>query len=70
MRGDPYATTARYRSTCPTCGHPILRGDRITVWPRSRKTYHYACSETDYLHALAAIEEEDRFTGGLDHAPD
>ena len=65
--GDPYRTVARYRSTCPTCGKPINKGDEITIWPKSRKgqkAHHWRCSEDDYRRFEAAAYDEYVMTRG------
>ena len=36
MSGDPYWTTARFRSSCSKCQSAIPKGDRIFYYPRIR----------------------------------
>lgn len=60
MRGDPYQTEARFKSTCPGCGKAIKRGEVIYIWPlaaRGKKAY-CKCGEAEYRQAMAACMDE------------
>ncbi len=61
MRGDPYQTTASYKSVCAGCGKAIKRGDTIYIWPlhaRGNKVY-CSCAESDFRECMSAIVDED-----------
>lgn len=64
--GDPYTTTAKYRSTCPKCGQPIKSCEMVTIWPRNtkgRKAYHAECSEADMAAFEASRFDEASYSG-------
>jgi len=37
--GDPHWTTAKFTSTCKSCGRTIAKGEPIFYYPRSRGVY-------------------------------
>ena len=59
--GDPRQITARFPSTCHTCGKPIKKGETIIYWPNGKKAGHYDCDIKDYRQSLASFEDEDRY---------
>ena len=58
--GDPRQITARFPSTCHTCGKPIKKGETIIYWPNGKKAGHYDCDIKDYRQSIASFEDEDR----------
>jgi hypothetical protein len=61
--GDPRQITARFPSTCHTCGKPIKKGETIIYWPNGKKAGHYDCDIQDYRQSIASFEDEDRYNG-------
>jgi hypothetical protein len=59
--GDPRQITARFLSTCHTCGKPIKKGETIIYWPNGKKAGHYDCDIQDYRQSIASFEDEDRY---------
>jgi len=59
--GDPRQITARFPSTCHTCGKPIKKGETIIYWPNGKKAGHYDCDIRDYRQSIASFEDEDRY---------
>jgi hypothetical protein len=62
-QGDPRQITAKFPSTCHTCGKKINKGEHIIYWPNGKKAGHLKCDEDDYRHSLASFEDEDRYNG-------
>jgi len=60
---DPRQITAKFPSTCHTCGKKINKGDQIIYWPNGKKAGHLKCDEADYRQSLASFEDEDRYNG-------
>ena len=63
VSGDPYQTTARYRSTCPKCNNQIAHGDDVIIWPkggRGRKAVHNTegCGAPEYRGFLELADDE------------
>jgi hypothetical protein len=60
MRGDPRWITAKFKSTCSTCGGRILAGERIFYYPQSRSVMcnKYDCGgkASREFEAMAADE--------------
>ena len=59
--GDPRQITARFPSTCHTCGKLIKKGETIIYWPNGKKAGHYDCDIQDYRQSIASFEDEDRY---------
>lgn len=63
--GDPYRTTAKFNSVCPTCNKPITKGSPIIYYPKERKAYHEACGQADYQRFREAVADETYLTNCL-----
>ena len=61
--GDPRQITARFPSTCHTCGKPIKKGEEIIYWPNGKKVGHLACDQADFARSIASFEDEERYNG-------
>lgn len=60
-QGDPRQITAKFSSTCHTCGQKINKGEQIIYWPNGKLAGHLACDEADYRNSLASFEDEDAY---------
>jgi hypothetical protein len=62
-RNDPRQITARFSSTCHTCGKKIEKGEQIIYWPLTKNAGHIKCDEADFRKSLESFEDEERYHG-------
>lgn len=62
--GDPYWTTARFKSTCKKCGGDIVKGERIFYYPRTKTVYceDAACGDAAYHDFMTMAEAEEYYS--------
>ena len=53
---NPRELTARFDSTCPETGKPILKGDTCVYYPATRKAYHAESKSAEGFRSQLAAE--------------
>ena len=66
-RNDPRQITAKFSSSCHSCGKKIEKGEQIIYWPLTKKAGHLRCDEADFRKSLESFEDEDRYNGCMEH---
>jgi hypothetical protein len=65
--GDPHWTTARFTSTCCSCGGSIKKGEKIFYYPKGKHVYCHDCGRAAYEDFRAAAEDEYLESGPCDY---
>jgi hypothetical protein len=59
--GDPRQMSARFSSTCHTCGEPIKKGEQIIYWPNGKTAGHFACDQDSFQKSVESFIDEQRY---------
>jgi hypothetical protein len=57
--GDPYWTSARYRSTCRKCGKAIGKGSQIFYYPNGKYVLCHECGQPASAEFNCAAQDKD-----------
>lgn len=55
-KNDPRIITAKF-GKCVNC-HKEVKGQKVYYWPSGKKVYCESCGESEYLHFLSAVHDE------------